>query len=166
MFCRKLESCSSNDLQHVTFTGLVDESTVRFLCSLTRASCLKPQPSCDLSPFRCVVLAAGAWSRASNQGFFCSSLHIYFGGSGGRNVSSTLIFYFKNTTNTGSRRHACGDEHKCFIHPFMNHALHLGRRLVFCSFSGVCALFLCLRPGKSCAKRGLGWLELLFVRAR
>lgn len=32
--------------------------------------CLRPQPSCDLWPFRCVAIAAEAWSRASHQGFF------------------------------------------------------------------------------------------------
>lgn len=71
---------------------------------------------------------------------FYSRLHIHFDGSGGQYVSRTLIFSCKNAS-AGNRIHACGDEHKCFINPFMNHVLHLGQRLVFCSFSGVCALF-------------------------
>lgn len=57
-------------------------------------------------------------------------------------IDRTLIFFCKHLTNAGKKTHVCGDEHKSFINPFMNHVLHLGRRLAFCCFSGVCALFI------------------------
>lgn len=57
-------------------------------------------------------------------------------------IDTTLIFFCKNLTNAGKRTHVCDDEHHSFINPFMNHVLHLGRRLAFCCFSSVCALFI------------------------
>lgn len=73
-------------------------------------------------------------------------------------VNRTLIFYCKNTTNTGNRRDVSGGEHNRFINPFMNHILHLGRGLAFCSFSDIMAFSLSL-SWSNCAKWGLGWLE-------
>lgn len=103
-------------------------------CLLTQASCVWPQPSCGLS-VSCVVSDAEAWSRAPShsteedsplllltlQSWVSLKLACLLRWFGWPHVSRTLIFSRKITTNAGNRIHTCGDEHKCFMNPFMNH---------------------------------------------
>lgn len=81
-------------------------------------------------------------------------------------INRTPIFCYKSPANASNTIHVCGNEHKCVINPFMNHVLHLGRRLTFCSFSSVCALFIIVSILAEAVQNEDvdGWF--LFARAR
>lgn len=120
----------------------------------------------------CVVIEAEAWSTISSHSteddsvlvfstlWSCSRILLKFAylfwWFERPHVSRTLIL------SCNSRIHACGDRHKC-IHPFMNHVVRLGQRLVFYSFSGVCGLFFASVLVKAVQSEDLdGWSSYLW----
>lgn len=143
---QKLKSHGSNDLQRERFRG----------------RCCWPQSSCGLSNKAAVWLLMGKLGAECLMGLLrrtAASLSLPHDPRFSRlvwkfrwpHVNRTSIFCCKNTTNAGNR-----------TNPFMNHVLHLGRRLTFCPFGGVCARFIIVSVlAEAGAKWGRGWLVFI-----